>query len=142
VADRKGYYLDDINIVIDDHARCYDDLSPVTVNEQREVIADLERMKKVRPVRNYVYVRPLLEWMSKLVRNMKFSHPAGQWLLSPQIWNQNRAQLPHSQFGLSPPDFQTPVSHFFLVFFPALRGSFVKGVDCPVKHRGSFDLHP
>ena len=52
----------------------------------------------------------------------------GQWLLSPQIWNRNRAQLPPQFWAQVPPisDSSFPL-HFGLL--PLQGESFVKGAD-------------
>jgi len=76
----------------------------------------------------------------------------------PQIWNQNQAQLLPLVLGSGSPQFITQVSLSIFGFFPSRnfvkgkngkigakqkkRKSFVKGVVCPVKIKGSFDLQP
>ena len=75
-----------------------------------------------------------------------------QWLLSPQIWNRSRAQLPSPSFGVRFPPISNSSFFFTLGFFPIYRESFVKGVDWKIgtvkkgrkfccgkwKNRGSF----
>jgi len=59
----------------------------------------------------------------------------------PQIWNQNRAQLPLQFLVQIPPNFWLEFSLPFWV--PSSKGgSFVKGVDYPVKKGGKFWSRP
>jgi len=68
-----------------------------------------------------------------------------QWLLSLQLWSLNWAEVPSLPLlGSSPPTFGLKASLGLLVkgvVCPEKMEGFVKGVDCFVKYRGSFDLH-
>jgi len=45
--DRRGYYIEDINVALDKHASCEDENSTVSHQEQQKVIDELERLTLV-----------------------------------------------------------------------------------------------